>query len=95
MANHDDLNLYELKGLIEIRLKEFLHRTPEPSVILDLVLQLMEVIIFSRYGAALQQTADEDLAKEGYFKDAKGWYVKDERTSTQKGGDTHEGKDKR
>lgn len=94
MTNHDDLSDDELRALIETRLKEFLNRRPAPSEILDLVLNFTEVIKFSLYDAALEETAEEDMAREGYFKDAKGRFVKDDRISPEKGGDIDEGKDR-
>ncbi|MBA7495661.1 hypothetical protein ES702_06250 [subsurface metagenome] len=93
MANHDDLSLDELKALLETRLNEFLNRRPAPFEILDLVLQFMQVIQFSLHDAALEHKVDEDMNREGYFLNERGQYVKDDRISTDKGGDTDEGKD--
>lgn len=94
MGNHDDLSLDELRALIETRLKEFLNRRPAPSQVLDLILNFMQVIYFAIYDAELELTAEEDMAKEGYFKDGKGRFVKDDRILTEKGGDKDEGKDR-
>lgn len=88
MANHHDLSNDELNALIETRLKEFLNRRPATREILDLVLNFTEVIKFSLYDAALEETVDEDMAREGYFKDAKGRYVKEVGYDEPKGGDT-------